>query len=157
MDIDVYPYPYVVPLSVRFLAELRCTDKGTPTVYYILYIINFLIIIRLPSIFLLFQISGNLPKYLVNLWLWEQFAWTDQNKKATVFAILSLGAHTTCQSLQSWQPATDPWFFSKYYKKRKIFQGLRRQVWKQWHQKKKSKIFCQPVRVRSKYLTILLF
>ena len=30
--IDVYPYPYVVPLSERFLAELRCTDKGTPSV-----------------------------------------------------------------------------------------------------------------------------
>ena len=26
--LDVYPYPYVVPLSERLLAELRCTDKG---------------------------------------------------------------------------------------------------------------------------------
>jgi hypothetical protein len=31
--VDVYPYPYVVPLSERFLAELRCTDKGTPSVH----------------------------------------------------------------------------------------------------------------------------
>jgi hypothetical protein len=30
--VDVYPYPYVVPLSKQFLAELRCTDKGTPSV-----------------------------------------------------------------------------------------------------------------------------
>ena len=26
--LDVYPYPYVVPVSVRFLTELKCTDKG---------------------------------------------------------------------------------------------------------------------------------
>jgi hypothetical protein len=31
-NVDVHPYPYVVSLSARFLAELMCTDKGTPTV-----------------------------------------------------------------------------------------------------------------------------
>ena len=38
--VDVYPYPYVVPLSERFLAELRCTDKGTPSVQSIKLILK---------------------------------------------------------------------------------------------------------------------
>ncbi len=35
--ISTHSYPYDVPLSERFLAELRCTDKGTPSVPNLLH------------------------------------------------------------------------------------------------------------------------